>query len=132
MVVDVHFPPLAIQSFPPGASTQSGACTLQHDGFLFAAGPHLPQMGRDMQLIAHSSFSGHVTLLDTAYDPAGAHVGRLEQQVPMRAGETVEIRCERHNATGEIVTEDISRMHGMCYGNIYRYPAQSDGFLCGE
>jgi hypothetical protein len=113
---------------PPGDHSESGTCTLTKDATIFAVAPHMHQLGVHMKVVAHSSEAGAKTLLDAPYSFDAQQITSLEP-VPMRAGDTVSIRCDYRNDTPETVEWGESSLAEMCFAGVYRYPRDPEGFF---
>ncbi len=122
--------PLSL-TISPGEHSVTGVCTFKKDATLFGVAPHMHQLGVHMQVIAHSSESGSQTILDAPYAFNDQQITPLGAELPMRAGDRVEIRCDYRNDTGETVSWGESSLDEMCFAGLYRYPRDPDGvFTC--
>jgi hypothetical protein len=120
-------------TLPPGEHTVTGGCTLQDDATLFAIGPHMHQLGRHMQVVAHSSVAGDVLVHDEPYSFEDQQIFPLAEPVQLRAGDRVEVRCDYENDTGATVGWGESSLDEMCFAGAYRYPPAENGFfVCAE
>ncbi len=118
-------------TIPPGEHSITGACTFEKDATLFGVAPHMHQLGVHMKVVAHSSESGSRTILDAPYSFDDQQITPLSEELPMRAGDTVEIRCDYRNETGDTVSWGESSLDEMCFAGLYRYPRDPDGvFTC--
>ncbi len=114
----------ALELQPTADSAPSlGSITLPEDGFLFAIQPHMGPSGHRLQVTARSSFSGNVTLLDAAYPSKEQTTRLLQQHVPMRAGEPIELRCDFEPAAANTPksTSPGSVAQPSCYALLYHY-----------
>ncbi len=99
-----------------------GSTALASDGFLFAVQPHMGPSGQHLQITAHSSFSGDVSLYDEAYGSAESTTRLLEQHVPLRAGEPIALRCDFQPAavTPQSTWPD-AHAQPSCFVMVYHY-----------
>jgi hypothetical protein len=115
---------------PGGPHKQTGTCTMSHDVFLIAAGPHMHQMGVYEKAVAHSSEMGDVVLFDEPYSFDEQSLRLLPKQVPMKKGDTISVECTYENPTAEVVKFGESTLEEMCFAGIYRYPMGSGSVIC--
>ena len=115
---------------PPGPQKQSGTCTLSQDTTLISVAPHMHMLGTHMKVVAHSSEIGSVTLIDDPYLFDEQIVELLPQEVPMKAGDQIDIECSYDNTTGGSVTFGDSSLQEMCISGHFRYPATRSGLFC--
>jgi hypothetical protein len=108
---------------PPGKHQVTARCTLREDAFLFAVTPHMHRLGAHMKVTALSSFSGVVTIYDNPYDFDQQQAQPLDQMVPMRAGDQVEVTCDYNNTSGNTVHWGESTNDEMCFAGVFRFPA---------
>jgi hypothetical protein len=102
-----------------------GTCTMTQDTTLFAVQPHMHQLGIHMKGVAHSSTAGEVVLHDGDYDFDKQIVYPIDE-VPMKAGDAVDIECTFDNTTDEDVGLGESSNAEMCFLVLHRYPAPDD------
>lgn len=111
-------------------STMHGTCTLQDDVTLFAATPHMHQLGTYLKAVAHSSVSGDVVLHAGPYRFDEQRIYSLDDQVQMKAGDTLDVDCTYLNTTDQTVKFGNSSKAEMCFAGVYWYPAMGHQFVC--
>lgn len=111
-------------------STMHGTCTLQDDVTLFAAAPHMHQLGTYLKAVAHSSVSGDVVLHAGPYRFDEQRIYSLDDQVQMKAGDTLDVDCTYLNTTDQTVKFGNSSKAEMCFAGVYWYPAMGHQFVC--
>jgi copper type II ascorbate-dependent monooxygenase-like protein len=120
-------------TIPPGKHAVSGRCTLSEDATFFAVAPHMHVLGTHLEVVAHSSAMGKQTIFDQPYEFEDQQIWSLRDEVPMKAGDTVDVRCDYDNTTGVEVGFGESTLDEMCFAGIYRYPADPEGyFVCAQ
>jgi copper type II ascorbate-dependent monooxygenase-like protein len=119
-------------TIPPGDMSVKGTCTLAKDTTLFAVAPHMHQLGRHMTVTAKYDDESEI-LFDAAYDFEDQQITSLPQQVPLHAGDRIEVRCDYQNNTGNTVVWGESTLAEMCFAGVYRYPRDPNAFfVCFE
>jgi hypothetical protein len=115
---------------PPGASTQTGACAMSHDVTLFAVFPHMHQLGAHLKAVAHSGGAATV-LVDAPYSFDTQLYYPVAPELPMKAGDSVDVECSYENPGAADVLFGDSSLDEMCFVGLYRYPrAQNSGITC--
>ena len=115
-----------------GPTTQKGECTITHDSTIFAVGPHMHQLGVHLKAVAHSSMLGEVLLYDGAYDFDNPELRYLPKEVPMKAGDKVQVECTYQNDTGKTVMFGDSSKAEMCFAGLFRYPEGQKSYICAR
>lgn len=115
-----------------GPTTQKGECTITHDSTIFAVGPHMHQLGVHLKAVAHSTLLGEVLLYDGAYDFDNPELRYLPKEVPMKAGDKVNVECTYQNDTGKTVMFGDSSKAEMCFAGLFRYPAGQKSYICAR
>lgn len=116
-------------TIPPGNHSVEGGCTLAEDATLFAVAPHMHRLGAHMRVVAKSSVAGERAIHDEPYSFEDQRVRLLAEEIPMRKGDRVEVRCAYANTTRNTVGFGESTLDEMCFAGVYRYPPAPKGFF---
>lgn len=111
-------------------TTQRGTCTMTGETNLFAVVPHMHSLGVHLKVTAHSSVMGDVVLTDRPYDFDSQLTYMLDQRVPMKAGDKVDVDCTYTNPSDHTVQFGNGSKDEMCYAGLYRYPALGGIYVC--
>ena len=115
---------------PPGASTQTGTCTLQADVTVFSVGPHMHRLGTHMMTRAVPAHGSPTTLLDRDYSFDDQSFDRLAEPVQLHAGDAIEVNCTYENPQAVTVGFGQSTRDEMCFTATYLYPPLFGGGFC--
>ncbi len=110
----------------------SGGCTVQQPYTLFATWPHMHQLAvhQKIELIRGGS---PTVLHDGAYSFLEQEYYLEEPFVNVQAGDQIRVTCRYNNTTGGSVSFGESSDNEMCFGGLYRFPAQNSGlFQCTD
>lgn len=119
-------------NIPAGQTTVStGYCTMTGDVTIFAVAPHMHQIGIYEKIVAESAAQGDVVLHDAPYSFEEQSYELIEPLTLLK-GERVRVECTHRNTTNADVTFGQSSTQEMCFGGLYRYPAQGGYFICSD
>ena len=111
-------------------TTQRGTCTMAGETTLFAVVPHMHALGVHLKVVAHSSVMGDVVLTDRPYEFGSQLTYPLDERVPMKKGDKVDVDCTFANPNDHMVKFGNGSADEMCYAGLYRYPALGDIYVC--
>ena len=118
--VQVHaLPEREVTGVADALVVEAGELRLDRDSFLFG----VSLGGSPEQVVAHSSFSGDISLMQASEGASAVEPHLLDWPVPMRAGEAVEVVCG--DDTVERAT--ASTPAADCKAVIYRFSPLGDG-----
>jgi hypothetical protein len=120
-------------SVVPGESTQLGSCPMSHDVTLFAAFPHMHQMGKHLKAVAKPAVGDARVLVDAPYSFDDQLYYPVNPTLELKTGDVVEVECTYDNPTSETIGFGDSSLKEMCFAGLFRYPKVTDstGFVCG-
>jgi hypothetical protein len=127
---DILLPgPLNLSIPPNQQSTQAHTCTLGATQKFFAVFPHMHQLGSHFKTTLVVGGQEQV-LHDDEY--VFDHQAFIPfEPLEMNPGDSIKTECTWNNTTSQTVTWGESSTSEMCFSILYRYPAQTDGGLCG-
>jgi hypothetical protein len=109
---------------PPGRSTVTATCTMVDDTTVFAVLPHMHLAGRHMTTIAEIPGQEPITLYDQPYDFTDQRYARLDPEVHLPKGATINVACDYENlGDADLTPGESTTMNEMCISFVYRYPA---------
>jgi hypothetical protein len=114
----------------PGKSTQVGTCTLKGDVTIFAAAPHMHQLGSHMTATTSASEAPGTTVLDRDYSFDDQSYTLLDGPITLRQGDRLEVECTYENPGASTVGFGMSSRDEMCFLGTYWYPALGAGPFC--
>ena len=115
----------------PGASTQTGTCTLEADSTLLTLIHHMHETGVHMKTRALSAGADPVVLLDADYDFNEQSIVPIEPRLALAAGDKLEVTCDYQNpGTNTLTFGESTYDSEMCISALYRYPASAASFNC--
>jgi hypothetical protein len=115
----------------PGASTQTGACTLDADSTFLTLIHHMHETGVHMTTRALPAGGEPRVLLDADYVFNEQSVVPLEPSVALAAGDKIEVTCNYENpGTNTLTFGESTYDSEMCISIMYRYPASATNFNC--
>lgn len=106
-------------AIPPGDSTHTGGCTLSRPATIFALQPHMHALGTHMTVTAAGT-----VVHDAPFDVDRQEL-RAVPELPLAAGDAIEVTCSYRNPTSETVVYGPSATDEMCFANLFRYPAST-------
>jgi hypothetical protein len=119
-------------SIPAGAQNYpvNGQCTITKSYSLFALWPHMHKAAihQKIDLVRAGTTT---TLLDQAYDFNEQKYWLQSPVIPLQANDKITVECRYNNpsATSTLNWGDSSDEE-MCFGGMYRYPAQGSILFC--
>jgi hypothetical protein len=118
-------------SIPAGDNkTVTGTCTLTKAYSLFALWPHMHKMAKH-QKIELVRGTTTTTLHDMPYQFAEQKYWLQSPEVQLQANDKIKVTCTYNNTTGTTLGFGDSSDDEMCFGGMYRYPAQGSSLFCG-
>jgi hypothetical protein len=115
----------------PGASTQTGTCTLDADSTLLTLIHHMHETGVHMKTRALPAGGDPVVLLDADYDFNEQSIVPIEPRLALAAGDKLEVTCDYQNpGTNTLTFGESTYDSEMCISALYRYPASAASFNC--
>ena len=87
----------ALINVTPGASTQTGACTLDADSTFLTLIHHMHETGVHMRTRALPAGGAPLVLLDVGYDFNEQSVVPIEPRLELAAGDKIEVTCDYEN-----------------------------------
>lgn len=124
---DLFLPgPFAFQ-LPPGQETvTSGTCAIETEQTVFALFPHMHQLGKHFKLTVNKAGQEQI-VHDAAYD-FNEQAFTVFEPITLSPGDSITSECTWVNTTGQTVGWGDSSNNEMCFGIMYRYPAQGNDF----
>lgn len=117
----------------PGITTQTGSCTMSHDVTIFAAAPHMHQLGSHMKTVAVPANGEPRVLVDAPYSFDEQIYYPVDPLLELSAGDRITVECGYTNPGPETVYFGDSTTAEMCFTGIYRYPkGEGESFICTE
>ena len=113
---------------PPGASTQTGTCTMPAGVTLFAMAPHMHLLGRHMK-VSYQGTAARV-LYDQDYTFEGQRYATMAPALTSAGGDQLTVDCSYMNATGTTVRFGEHTTQEMCYALALIYPAPAMRGTC--
>lgn len=117
---------------PPGVTRQTGECTMSRDVTIFAAAPHMHQLGSYLKATAIPEDGEPTVLIDAPYSFDEQVFYPVDPFVKLSAGDRIQVECEYTNDRAETVYFGDSTLAEMCFAGIYRYPKGDDLFICDD
>jgi hypothetical protein len=115
----------------PGASTHTGACTLDADSTFLTLVHHMHETGVHMTTRALPAGGDPLVLLDADYDFNEQNIVPIEPHLQLAAGDKIEVTCDYENpGTNTLTFGESTRDNEMCISSMYRYPASAASFNC--
>jgi hypothetical protein len=109
----------------PGATTQTGVCTVAEPTTLFAVGPHMHQLGSHLKTHVEPAAGGSpLVLYDAPYSFDQQKHLILPTPVELAAGDRVVTDCSYENPTSQTVPFGDSSEQEMCFSVLFEYPAR--------
>jgi hypothetical protein len=117
---------------PNSTGVAQGGCTVNANSTLFALWPHMHQVATRQTITLRRGASGPIeTLLDEPYSFTEQRYWLQDPEIQVNAGDRLDVRCEYNNTTNRLITFGDSSDQEMCFGGLYRYPAQGGNlFSC--
>jgi hypothetical protein len=118
-------------SVTPGASTQTGTCTLDADSTFLTLIHHMHETGVHMRTRALPAGSEPLVLLDADYVFTEQSLLPIEPRLELAAGDKIEVTCDYDNpGTNTLTFGESTYDSEMCIAIMYRYPASAVNFAC--
>ena len=120
-------------SIPPGASTQTGNCTLDADSTVFALIGHMHLAGKHFTTTAAPGNGPPTVLLDEDYNFDQQTLVSLDPPAVLNKGDVVQTSCTYQNEGPDTLTfGESTTKNEMCISIMYRYPAVAATFNCAQ
>lgn len=103
-------------------STQTGTCTLPGDITIFAAIPHMHQLGTHMMTRGLPVGGEALPILDQDYSFDQQTVKSFDTPLHLKQGDTIEVNCTYDNPGDTTIAFGQSSNAEMCYTGFYWYP----------
>jgi len=115
----------------PGASTQTGTCTLDADSTFLTLIHHMHETGVHMMTRALPAGGEPLVLFDADYDFNEQSIVPIEPRLELAAGDKIEVTCDYENpGTNTLTFGESTYDSEMCISIMYRYPASAVNFNC--
>jgi len=124
-LAEMVFAGTALISIPSDGQPHSvtGGCAANQSYTLMAVWPHMHQIGTHMK-VQHTTSNGVEVLHDRDYAFAEQRYYLQSPTVPVAQGDRIDVTCTYVNNTGHTVSFGDGSNDEMCFGGLYRYPAQ--------
>jgi hypothetical protein len=114
----------------PGPDTVTGTCTINKAYTLFALWPHMHKLAVSQKIELLRGTAQPVILHDMPYQFAEQKYWPQSPEIQLQANDKIRVTCGYNNTTGATVNWGDSSDKEMCFGGMYRYPAQGSSLFC--
>jgi hypothetical protein len=114
----------------PGPDTVTGQCTINKSYTVFALWPHMHKLATGQKIELLRGAAQPVVLHDMPYSFTEQKYWLQSPEIQLQAQDKIRVTCRYNNTTGAAVGFGDSSDNEMCFGGMYRYPAQDSVLFC--
>jgi hypothetical protein len=121
---------LPIQDTTPNGTPITGTCSINQSYKLFALWPHMHKLATHQKIELLRGQDQPVVLHDKDYDFEEQTYWLQDPEIQLQSGDKIRVTCMFKNTTGKQIMWGDSSDEEMCFGGMYRYPAQGSILFC--
>jgi hypothetical protein len=128
---EIIFATVANLNIPPGASTHTGACTMDVDSTIFAVLGHMHLTGTHITSTALPAGGAPKTILDETYQFDQQKFIGMDPPIVLKQGDKLQTECQYQNPGPNTLTfGESTDQNEMCISIAYRFPRAAANFIC--